>query len=175
VNKVNRNKVTLLAAMMGIILAASALFSNVQAAPAVKTLRVTNGGLGTFACSVSTATDDETSSRSAASSGIQMAVTADKITGKISGKWQIVSPGFDGPVASGDIIGGKMKADSFRLSGVETFSFFGNFCNPTLVPVTFTGQCGTDVAITFKGEVQQPGLSLTQTAGFIHVSVACTK
>jgi hypothetical protein len=146
----------------------------VQAAPAVKKLRVTDGGSGTFACSASTLDNGGTSSASAAA-GIQIAVTADKITGKVSGTWQIVFEAESGVIASGDITGGKMKADSFTLTGVETFSFFGGSCGPTPLPVTFTGQCGTDVAISLKGERQQPDLSQTQTAIFRDVSVSCTK
>jgi hypothetical protein len=165
---------TMFSLTMAILLTALIVFSShqqVQAAPAVKRIRVTDGGIGTFACSVSDLTNGGISSASAAS-GIQIAVTADKVTGKVSGTWQIVTPD-GGVVASGDITGGKMKADSFRLLGVETLQNFG--CGPTPIPVTFTGQCGNDVAISFKGERQQPDLSQTQTAIFRDVSVSCTK
>jgi hypothetical protein len=67
-----------------------------------------------------------------------------------------------------------MKADSFRLSGVEMFTFFGTSCGPLPLRVTFTGQCGKDVAIPFKGERQQPCMSETQTSIFEHASVSCT-
>jgi hypothetical protein len=147
----------------------------VQAAPAVKKLRVTDGGEGTFACSASRLVEGGTTTSASAAAGIQIAVTADKITGKVSGTWQIVFEDGSGVIASGDITGGKMKADSFTLTGVETFSFFGGSCGPTPLPVTFTGQCGTDVSISLKGERQQPDLSQTETAIFRDVNVSCTK
>jgi hypothetical protein len=147
----------------------------VQAAPSVKRIEVTDGGLGTFACSASRLTDDGAESSAGSAAGIDVAVTANKITGKISGTWQIVSFGGE-VITAGDITGGKMKVNSFTLSGIETFlwSFFEG-CGPTDIPVTITGQCGDDVTISFKAEKQQPDSSQTQTAIFRDVSVSCTK
>ncbi len=145
--------------------------------PSVKRIEVTDGGIGAFSCSTSRLTSDgDTESGAGAPSGLEIAVTADKITGKVSGTWQIIFESGSGIIASGDITGGKMKADSFRLSGVETFLFFGeNVCGPTPIPVTFTGQCGNDVTISFSAEKQQPDLSQTQKATFRDISVSCTK
>jgi hypothetical protein len=102
------------------------------------------------------------------------ASTTDKITGKVSGTWQIVFPS-GGVIAAGDITGGKLKVDSFRLSGIETFLAFSGSCGPTPIPVTITGQCGDDVVISFKAEKETPDSVQTQTAIFRDVSVSCTK
>jgi hypothetical protein len=163
---------------IAIVLTALIIFDShqAQAAPAAKKIRVTDGGEGTFACSSSRLTDDGATSGAGAAGTVQIGVTADKITGKVSGTWQIIFPTGSDVIASGDITGGKIKADSFRLSGVEKFLFFDEgVCGPTGIPVTFTGQCGNDVAISFKAERQQPDLSQTQTAIFRDVSVSCTK
>lgn len=156
---------------IAIVLTALIIFDShqVQAAPSVKKIQVTDGGFGTFACSASGLTDDGVQSGAGAAGGIQVSVTADKITGKVSGTWQI------GSFAAGVITGGKLKANSFSLSGTETDLDFGGACGPTGIPVTITGQCGTDVVINFKAEKQQPDLSQTQTAIFRDVSVSCTK
>ena len=148
----------------------------VQAAPSVKKIQVTDGGLGVWSCSASGLTDDGGFSSAGSASQLQIGVTADKITGKVSGTWQIIQPDGIGTIAAGGISGGKMKANSFSLSGTETSlnSFFSG-CGPTPIPVTFTGQCGTDVSISFKANKQQPDLAQTQAAIFRDVSVSCTK
>ena len=51
----------------------------------------------------------------------------------------------------------KTKLNSFRLTRTETYSELG--CGPTPIPVAFTGQCSTDVVLTFKAENQQRDLS----------------
>ena len=155
---------------IAIVLTALIIFDShqAQAAPSVKKIEVTDGGVGTFACSV--ATPDGLGD--AFSAIIDIGVTADKITGKISGTWQIIDFFSGNVLAAGDLTGGKMKADSFTLSGIETFS---PDCGPTPIPVTFTGQCGNDVVISFKADKQQPDLVQTQTAVFRDASVSCTK
>jgi hypothetical protein len=144
------------------------------AAASVKSLQVTDGGQGTFACSMSSITAGGTTSGAGAAAGINVAVTTNKVTGKVSGTWQI-GGGF-GTLASGDITSGKMKENSFTLSGAETYLFFDtNTCGPTPIPVTIQGQCGNDVVISFKAEKQQLDSQQTQTAVFQHASVSCTK
>lgn len=146
----------------------------VNATPSVKQISVTDEGFGIFSCSPGRSTDSGSQSGAGAVAGIEIGATVDKITGKVTGTWKIVDD--FGPFASGDITGGKIEADSFRLSGVETFSSFGeDICRPTPLPVTFTGQCGNDVAISLKGERTQPDLSQTQTATFTGVGISCTK
>ena len=104
-----------------------------------------------------------------------MEVTADKITGKVSGRWQIINTLGD-VIAAGDITGGKMKANSFTLSGVQTFLDVCIYPRvPTPVPVTFAGQCGDDVVMSFKAEKEEQGIVQTETAIFKDVSVSCTK
>ena len=144
------------------------------AAPSVKKIEVTDGGIGTWACSKGTIFPDGASeSRTHTVSGIDFGVTVDKVTGKVSGTWQIIS--FDGTIlAAGDITGGKMKADSFTLSGVMTLT--DDFCSaPTPIPVTIAGRCGNDVTISFKADKQDPDFSYVQTAIYTHVSISCTK
>ena len=148
------------------------------AAPSVKKIEVTDGGIGTWACSRSDLTPGGTESGAGSAAGVQIGVTVDKVTGKASGTWKIVAP--DGFIfAAGDITGGKMKADSFTLSGRETFlnPDFGWYgaCGPTPIPVTIAGQCGNDVIISFKADKQDPEFSQTQRATFQHVSISCTK
>ncbi len=170
------NKVTI-SLTIAIVLTAIIIFDShqAQAAPAVKRIDVTDGGFGTFACSVSRLTDDGVESGSSAVAGIEVAVTANKITGKVSGTWQIVNA-FGDVIAAGDVTGGKMKVNSFRLTGVETFlaPFFGG-CGPTPIPVTITGQCGDDVEISFRAEREEQDSVQLQTAIFRDVSVSCTK
>ena len=118
---------------------------------------------------------EEVRSSAAAATQIQVSVTADKITGKISGTWRIV--GDFGTVAAGDITGGKMKQDSWRLSGTETSFNFG--CAQLPIPVTIIGQCGDDVRISFRAESQEQDsghvLTQTQAATFNDASVSCSK
>ena len=147
-----------------------------QSAPAVKKLRVIDGGHGRFTSSYSEATEEESAACASAASEIQVSVTADKITGKISGTWRIVF--LDGgTIAAGDITGGKMKQDSWRLSGTETSFNFG--CASLPIPVTIIGQCGDDVRISFRAERQEQdsghALTETQTATFNDASVSCSK
>ena len=160
---------TKLLATIGVIFVAAALvtlpYQNQVAnvAPSVKKIRVIDGGLGVWSCSASGLTEDGGFSSSGSASQLRIGVTADKITGKVAGTWQIIQPDFLGTIGAGDISGGKMKANSFSLSGTETSlnSFFSG-CGPTPIPVTFTGQCGTDVTISFKADKQQPALAQTQ-------------
>ena len=156
---------------IAIVLTALIIFDShqAQAAPSVKKIEVTDGGVGTFACSVGTP-DGVVGAFSAI---IDIGVTAEKITGKISGTWQIIDFFSGNVLAAGDITGGKLKTNSFTLSGIETFS--PPDCGPTPIPVTFTGQCGNDVVISFKADKQQPDLVQTQTAIFRDASVSCTK
>jgi hypothetical protein len=156
-----------------IVLTALIIFDSqqVQAAPSAKKIKVTDGGRGVFSCSFSELTDDGAFSSASAAGGIQVAVTADKVTGKVSGTWQIA--GTFGTIAAGDITGGKLKVNSFSLSGIETSALDG--CGPTRIPVTITGQCGTDVSISFKADKQQTDSVQTQTAIFRDASVSCTK
>ena len=159
---------------IAIVLTALIIFDShqAQAAPSVKKIEVTDGGVGPFVCSASTIFPDGVSSSAGVSTRLHAAATADKITGKISGTWQIIDFFSGNVLAAGDLTGGKMKADSFTLSGIETFS---PDCGPTPIPVTFTGQCGNDVVISFKADKQQPDLVQTQTAVFRDASVSCTK
>jgi hypothetical protein len=173
-------KETISSLTIAIALTALLIFSShqqaAQAAPSVKKIRVTDGGSGVWSCSASQLTEDGVTTTSGSAGVLQIGVTADKITGKLSGTWQIVFKFSPEVIASGVISGGKIKANSFSLLGTETSlnSFFSG-CGPTPIPVTFTGQCGTDVAISFKAEKQQPDLVQTQSAIFRDVSVSCTK
>lgn len=166
-------KATLSSITMAIVLTVLIIFGShqAQAAPSVKRIEVTDGGLGTWTCSSSTL--DRSTVGSAG--GIEVGVTADKITGKVSGTWQIV--GFDGDViTAGDITGGKLKAKSFTLSGIETFlTPFFEGCGPLPIPVTISGQCGDDVVISFRAEKETPNSVQLQTAIFRDVSISCTK
>jgi hypothetical protein len=167
-------KATLSSLTIAIVLTALIIFGShhqAQAAPSVKKIEVTDGGIGSFACSGGEVGGDITAGASVG----QMEVTASKITGKVSGTWLIVS-GDGEVIAAGDITGGKLKANSFTLSGIETFS--GLCVHPPVpipMPVTFTGQCGEDVVLSFKAEKEEQGIVQTQTAIFRDVSVSCTK
>jgi hypothetical protein len=173
----------LLVTIVTVVLVAGALVITIpyqnhiaNAAPSVKDISVTDEGFGIFTCSPSRSTDSGSQSGAGAAGGIEIDATVDKITGKVTGTWKIVDD--FGAFASGDITGGQMEADSFRLSGVETFtSFHEDICSPTPLPVTFTGQCGNDVAIavSLQGERPQPDMSQTQTATFTGVGISCTK
>ena len=135
-----------------------------NAAPSIKTIEVTDGGDGTFICSGETF--------SLEFFNVQIEATVNKITGKLSGTWQILTD--EGVlVADGTITDGKTKRNSFTLTGTELHNFNpGGFCAEPPIPVTITGQCGTDVGILFTA-AEKDGKS--QSAQINHVSVSCTR
>jgi hypothetical protein len=135
-----------------------------NAAPTIKTIEVTDGGDGTFICSGETF--------SLEFFNVQIDATVNKITGKLTGTWQILSDEGD-MVAEGTITDGKTKRNSFILSGTETDNFNpGGFCAEPPILVTITGQCGTDVGISFSAAVKD---GKSQSAQINHVSVSCTR
>lgn len=131
-----------------------------NAAPSIKRIEVTGGGDGKWQCS---------GEQSSLFLGIlDMAATVDKVTGKLSGTWQITQSGSE--QVSGTITDGKVKGNSFTLSGSET-SGSGSACGPLPISATITGQCGTDVVVFLDARSPEQ----VQTASFPHVSVSCTK
>jgi hypothetical protein len=178
---IGKEMTKLLVTIVTIVLVAAALVITMphqnhvaNATPSVKQISVTDEGFGIFSCSPSRSTDSGSQSGAGAAAGIEIGAAVDEITGNVTGTWKIVDD--FGAFAAGDITGGQMEADSFSLSGVETFTSLNeNICGPTPLPVTFTGQCGNDVAITVKGEKPQADLSQTQVATFTGVGISCTK
>jgi hypothetical protein len=95
-----------------------------------------------------------------------------KVTGKITGTYQIVELGDLQNLTAGTITGGKMNGNSFRLSGVESETVF---CQDPIPSITITGQCGDNVLIAFKGDMEEPDKVKTEAAMFSHASIACSK
>jgi len=85
---------------------------------------------------------------------------AQKQKGKISGFWSI---DINGPGVffskEGVITGGSISSNSFTLTGQETSDTAcltgASATNP--ISITITGQCGTNVPITFKSAAFQEG------------------
>jgi hypothetical protein len=132
-NKITKSKVALLAAIMGIMLAASTLFSNVQAAPT--TVLQGRGTEGSYTCG-----DGTENTNVGFNIFVQKQSGKDK-TFKLSGSATIFSrDGFDSTIDT-FIYGGKTGKNSFSLLSIDQFN--NNLCPNDSTPSkgTISGQC----------------------------------
>jgi hypothetical protein len=128
-------KICLVLATVAALAVSPTLLGVIQTAEAASNKQVQGSGSGTVFCANAPFTTF--------SAGIQFSATKNK--GFMSGSWQI----FGSKSAFGTINSGSIGENSFSLSGIENFGFCAG-TQPTPVPMTIKGECGTGAEIIFE-------------------------